>query len=54
MGRKQIEKFIHRVCFLVIEQLRNTLERKRTFQKMEPKAVENNRLRNNFQEADLI
>ena len=54
MDRKQVEKFIHRVCFLVIEQLRNTLERKRTFQKMEPKVLENNRLWSNFQEADLI
>ena len=54
MGRKQVEKFIHSVYFLVIEPLKNMLERQRTFQKMEPKAVENNRLRNNFQEADLI
>lgn len=54
VGRRQVEKFIHSVCFLVIEPLKDTLERQRTFQKMEPKALENNSLWSNFQEADLI
>lgn len=53
MGGKQAEKFIHRVCFLVIEQLRNMLERKRIFQKIEPKVPENKRPQSNFQRADL-